>query len=236
MNPKKEQLQIDNFIIVPNAHWNALYFQRELLLKELCTMQPLVIGKLLDIGCGTQPYRSLFTQVTSYTGVDLPNSCHTLPPDTVTYDGETLPFPSNTFDWAMATEVLEHVRRPELLLSSIYDVLRPGGGFFLSVPFLAGVHEPPYDFRRWTNYGLIEELEKAGFEKIEVRPIGNWHTAAAHFLGAYLGHCKTPWWTKYWLPRLVWLIKNNVARLNIEVDRNMCIGWFAIAYKPPLSS
>ncbi len=226
------KLTPDNFLVVPNTHWNALYFQRQLLLEQLYTVEPLVIGKLLDIGCGTQPYRSLFTQVTSYTGVDLPGSCHTLPPDTVLYDGETIPFPANSFDWVMATEVFEHVRRPELLLASTYNVLLPGGGFFMSIPFLAGVHEAPYDFRRWTNYGLIDELERAGFEKIEVRPIGNWHSAAAHFLAVYVGHCKMPWWTRYWLPRLVWVIKNLISHLNLDVPPTMCIGWFAIAYKP----
>lgn len=224
----------DNFLVVPNVHWNNIYFHRKLVLESVLSMQPLVTGDLLDVGCGTQPYRSIFNQINSYAGVDIPSSCHQLPPDTVNYNGEYIPFSPNSFDWVMATEVFEHVRRPELLLASIYEVLRPGGGFFLSVPFLASVHEPPYDFRRWTNYGLIDELERAGFEKIEVTPLGNWHTAAASFMGLYLAHCKMPWWTRYWLPRLVWALKNLIAKLDavIETPDNMCVGWFAVAYKP----
>ncbi len=224
----------DNFLVVPNVPWNTLYFHRKLVLEAVLSMESLVKGDLLDLGCGTQPYRSIFTQIKSYVGVDISSSCHQLQPDTVIYDGESIPFPTNSFDWVMATEVFEHVRRPELLLSSIYEVLRPGGGFFLSVPFLAGVHEPPYDFRRWTNYGLVDELERAGFEKIEVRSLGNWHTAAASFIGLYLAHCKKPWWTRYWLTPLVWVIKNLVVKLDsvIETADNMCIGWFAVAYKP----
>jgi len=224
----------DNFLLVPNAPWNAIYFHRKLVLEAILSMKPLVKGDLLDVGCGTQPYRSVFNQINSYIGVDVSSSCHQLPPDTVTYNGEYIPFSPNSFDWVMATEVFEHVRRPELLLSSIYDVLRPSGGFFLSVPFLASVHEPPYDFRRWTNYGLIDELERAGFEKIEVRRLGNWHTTAASFIGLYLAHCKMPWWTRYWLPRLVWALKNLIAKLDavIETPDNMCVGWFAVAYKP----
>lgn len=231
-----DKLTPDNFLVVPNTHWNALYFQRKTLLEALLTVQPLVKGDLIDIGCGTQPYRSLFTEIKSYKGVDVASSCHTLPPDTLLYNGESIPFPDNSFDWAMATEVLEHTRRPELLLSSVYNVLRPGGGFFLSIPFLAGLHETPNDFRRWTNFGLINELEKAGFERIEVCPLGNWHTAAAHFLGTYVAHCKMPWWSKYWFPRLIWLVKNLIAQSNLEVTPTMCIGWFAIAYKPQIVS
>lgn len=231
---KVKNMPEDNFLIVPNAHWNTVYFYRKLILEALLSMQPLVKGELLDVGCGTQPYRSIFTQVQSYIGVDVLSSCHQLQPDTVTYDGESIPFPANSFDWVMATEVFEHVRRPELLLSSIYEVLRPGGGFFLSVPFLASVHEPPYDFRRWTNYGLVDELERAGFENIEIRPLGTWHTAAATFIGLYLGHCKMPWWTRYWLSRLVWVIKNLIAKLDSVIDTpdNMCVCWFAVGYKP----
>lgn len=236
MNISSEQKNnIDNFIVVPNTHWNTLYFQRKLLLEALLSMQSLVKGDLLDVGCGTQPYRPLFKDVTSYTGIDVINSLHPLPKDTVVYDGQTVPFPINSFDWAMATEVLEHVRQPDILLRSIYQVLRPGGGLFLSVPFLAGLHEEPYDFRRWTNYGLVDELETAGFEKVEVHPLGTWHTSAAHFLGIYLGHWRKPWWTRYWLPRFVWIIRNLVANLDkfsIKINQqNMCIGWFAVAYK-----
>ena len=225
-------MNVDNFIIIPDTHWNSLYFQRKLILEALLSMQPLVRGELLDVGCGTQPYRSLFNNVTSYKGIDVSTSAHPLCPNTVLYDGESIPFPSNSFDWVMATEVFEHVRRPNLLLSSVYSVLRPGGGLFLSVPFLAGVHEPPYDFRRWTNYGLIDELERAGFERIEVRPLGNWHTSAAAFLRLYLASCKKAWWTRYWLPRLTWIVTKLIARLDTEVHQNMCVGWFALAYKP----
>lgn len=225
-------MDVDNFVIVPNTHWNSLYFHRKLLLEAVLSMKPLVKGDLLDVGCGTQPYRSLFEHLTSYTGIDVATSAHSLRPDTVVYDGESIPFPANSFDWVMATEVLEHVRRPDLLLSSVYTVLRPGGGFFLSVPFWAGVHEPPYDFHRWTNYGLVDELERTGFERIEIRPLGNWHTSAAAFIRLYLANCKTPWWTRYWLPRLTWIVSNLIAKLDLEIPQTMCIGWFAVAYKP----
>ena len=224
----------DNFIDIPNSHWNSLFFNRKVVLEALLDVKDSVQGDLLDVGCGVQPYRSLFTHVKSYLGVDIPSSCHPLPPDTIVYDGESLPISSESFDWVMSTEVFEHVRYPDRLLTSVYSVLRPGGGIFLSVPFLAGVHEAPYDFRRWTNYGLINVLEQAGFERVQVKPLGNWHTAAASFLGSYFANCQKPWWTKFWLSRLVWLIKNLIASLDsvVPVSDNMCISWFVIAYKP----
>lgn len=232
----QNNLMVDNFIQVPNIHWNSLYFQRILILESIKNIANLVKGDLLDIGCGTQPYRSLFKKIKSYTGIDVNSSCHELSPDVIIYDGESIPFPPNSFDWAMSTEVFEHIRRPDLLLQSLFDVLRPGGCFFLTVPFLAGIHEAPYDFRRWTNYGLVEELSRAGFERIEVRPLGNWHISMAVFLKSYIGQFQTVWWTKFWLSRLVWIISNIIAKLPAKPLDNMCINWFAIAYKPEINN
>ncbi|WLT38819.1 class I SAM-dependent methyltransferase [Synechocystis sp. B12] len=196
------------------------------------TMIPLIKGDLLEVGCGTQPYRSLFTGLNSYTGVDIESSCHELPKEVTLYDGKTLPFVPYSFDWVMSTEVFEHVRHPDILLQSIFNVLRSGGGLFMTVPFLAGVHEPPNDFRRWTIYGLEEELRKAGFEKVQVCPLGNWHIAMASFLKLYISHVQFPWWTRFWLPRLTWIISNIVSLIPYPCSDNMCVGYMAIAYKP----
>jgi SAM-dependent methyltransferase len=221
----------DNFLNIPDTHWNTLYIHRKLILEALKTMIPLVKGSLLDVGCGTQPYRELFTNITSYTGVDTASSPHLLSSNTKIYDGENLPFPTASFDWVISTEVFEHVRHPDLLFASIFNVLVPGGGFFFTVPFLAGVHEPPNDFRRWTNYGLTNDLQKAGFEKVEVFPLGNWHFAIAFFIRLYCSNIKLPWWTKYWFPRLTWRVTNCIANSKAEVPQTMCVGWFCLAYK-----
>lgn len=43
------------------------------------------------------------------------------------YDGDTLPFPDNSFDYVWSTSVYEHVRKPERVVSETYRILRPGG-------------------------------------------------------------------------------------------------------------
>lgn len=48
--------------------------------------------------------------------------------------GEELPFPDNSFDRIICTEVFEHVLEPVTILKEIYRVLKNDGIFSLSVP------------------------------------------------------------------------------------------------------
>ena len=49
-------------------------------------------------------------------------------------DMQALPFAGDTFDWAMAHHVLEHVADDRRALGELYRVLKPGGRALLSVP------------------------------------------------------------------------------------------------------
>lgn len=49
-------------------------------------------------------------------------------------DIEILPFRDETFDLATANMVIEHVQRPEKLLSEVRRILRPGGEFLFHTP------------------------------------------------------------------------------------------------------
>jgi len=121
--------------------------------------------KWLDVGCGTRPYEHLFPQGV-YFGVDVEESGREVDlklPD-LFYDGKTLPFPDASFDGVISTEVLEHVPDQSLLLLEIARVLRPGGSLILSVPFVYEEHEKPFDFFRFTQFGITELLAKANFE------------------------------------------------------------------------
>lgn len=52
-------------------------------------------------------------------------------------DGQALPFRDGTFDFVIATEVIEHVRYPYKLLREIRRVLKPSGRALLSTPNVA---------------------------------------------------------------------------------------------------
>lgn len=86
-------------------------------------------------------------------------------------DSHTLPFPDATFDVILTTKVLlEHVSRPEATMNEIARVLKTGGHAFLVASFIKMVHQQPYDFFRFTEYGLRHLATNAGLEVMYIKP------------------------------------------------------------------
>lgn len=89
------------------------------------------------------------------------------------YDVCAGPVAENQFDLIIAEQVLEHVLRPDLAVSNIYKMLRTGGVFVVSTPFLLKMHEFPLDLYRWTERGMKELLETARFNVLSTASWGN---------------------------------------------------------------
>lgn len=128
-------------------------------------------GAVLDIGCGNKPYEEMFAgNITSYTGCDVvqsdKNKVDVICPAT------ELNFPARQFDTVFSTQVIEHVDDPAKMLAEANRVLNMNGHIILSAPFTWELHEEPYDFYRYTKYGLRAMLEKAGFEVIDIKANG----------------------------------------------------------------
>lgn len=85
---------------------------------------------------------------------------------------ENIPAGDNAFDTVLLCEVVEHLKNPQIVLRDIRRVLRSSGTLILSVPFLLSIHGDPFDYQRWTGIKLREELEDAGFSRVEIYPMG----------------------------------------------------------------
>lgn|ERR1017187_6247565 len=72
--------------------------------------------------------------------------------------------PQKQFDLIFAEQVLEHVKYPYRAVRNVYRMLRGGGRFLVTTPFLIQVHGVPMDFTRWTEDGLKYLLEEGGFD------------------------------------------------------------------------
>lgn len=126
-------------------------------------------ANLIDVGCGLKPYRELFT-TPSYVGIDIEGGGHSDTAKTVNvfFDGTKIPFPENSFNTLICTQVLEHADDPEKLVNECARVLSPNGRAFFSMPFTYPEHETPYDFRRFTRFEHQRLLTKCGFTDIKI--------------------------------------------------------------------
>ena len=142
---------------------NPFFIARRGLVKNVSAVAGEISGRILDVGCGSKPYKSLFT-FTEYIGVDIENPGHDHASEDVDviYDGKTLPFEANSFDSVITNQVFEHVFHPAEFLAEIHRVLKPGGKLLLTVPFVWDEHEQPYDYARYSSFGLRHLLGKHG--------------------------------------------------------------------------
>jgi SAM-dependent methyltransferase len=119
---------------------------------------------VLDIGGRYQPYRPLLDgRVDRYIAIDLIKT----PLVTVVGNGEMLPFPPETFDMVIVTQVMDLFRDPLTAVRQIHAVLKPGGVLLASLVACAPrfVEE---ELWRFTRPGLSRML--APFAQVEIVP------------------------------------------------------------------
>ena len=153
---------------------NPFFLARRALHLELRRLSKDLSGRLLDVGCGSSPYRALFSHC-AYVGLDIDSpTTRRIGTADLFYDGKTFPIATNSFDSILCNQVLEHVFEPDHFVGEMARVLRPGGKLVLSVPFVWDEHEQPYDYARYSSFGLQALLKRNGFEITRhTRTLGN---------------------------------------------------------------
>lgn len=170
------------------AFYNPLYFTRRELYKAIEILAPQLSGKLIDVGCGTKPYRNHFLNVKQYIGLDIEVSGNSDPKSMVDifYNGKTFPFEDQTIDCVFSSEVFEHIFNLEEIIVEIHRILRKDGLLLATCPFLWPEHEVPYDFARYTSFAIQDLLERNGFEVVTFQKTGNFFTAVLQMQALYL--------------------------------------------------
>jgi len=210
--------------------WNAV---------QACA--PKFSGHLLDVGCGSKPYRQFLLDnkyISQYTGLDIETAIvynEEVKPD-FTWDGINMPFADNSFDTLMATEVLEHCPDPNRIINEMKRVLKPGGLLFFTVPFLWNLHEVPHDEYRYTPFALQRIFKECGMEKAELHAHGGWDMAMAQMIGMWVTATKQGSKRKRWAillnPVMKRLMRNDNKKQPIPFEDGMMInGLYGMAWK-----
>jgi SAM-dependent methyltransferase len=119
------------------------------------------------------------------------------------------------YDIFLADQVWEHLDRPYRATRNIYKMLRPGGYFWVCVPFYVRYHPAPHDNTRWTARGLKNLLIECGFQERNIHALqwGNRDCARRE-----MGHR----WAKV-----------DPATDNLQNDPDFPVMSWALAKKPP---
>jgi SAM-dependent methyltransferase len=139
------------------VQWCRVVMNREIE-RFICSLDCASLDALEISGTGSQGRYNF----RSYQTVNFPD-----------YDICAGPLAREKFDVVIAEQVFEHVLRPDLAATHVFQMLRPGGYFVISTPFLLKVHGAPSDLYRWTEHGMRQLLESTGFAATSVGSWGN---------------------------------------------------------------
>jgi len=134
------------------------------------------LGHTLEVGVGYGVlYSHICKKATSYVGVDLSvqqaKYVQKLGVKGVVADIHSLPFANEMFDSIIADNVLEHAYDPLVALSSLYDLLVPGGKIYAVIPFdfLNNKYSLPMHLWKADRESIRVLFEKVGFEFVSIK-------------------------------------------------------------------
>jgi glycosyltransferase involved in cell wall biosynthesis/SAM-dependent methyltransferase len=201
-------------------------------------ISPFFSGTFLDVGYGIMPYKKMLTGkgswIERYIGLDIETEIYSADVD-LRWDGQTIPLEDASVDSAMATEVLEHCPDPLVVLKEIRRVLKPGGAFFFTVPYIWPLHDAPWDFYRYTPFSLKKLLAEAGFEDLEIRALSGWDASLAQMMGLWLKRAPMEQQRRNEMAQKLWpiyqdLLQTDELPKNPEAGNTMATGWSGLVY------
>ena len=137
---------------------------------------------------------------------------------------------SKKYDNVLFFNILEHLPEYKLAFSEIYRIMKKGGFFIGSVPFIYQIHAAPKDYFRFSKQFFELNLKKYKFKKVKVKSLGfGPFTASYSLLFPYLKYL--PFFSQLCL--LLAYILDSVIQIFVKTDLKEIfpVGYFFIAKK-----
>ena len=150
-------------------------------------------GAVLDAGAGRKRFAPFFNKA-KYYSLEHPNGINQKGMSGIQYDficeldDQSFPVQSEYFNLVYCHSVLEHIFDTRQFLFNIKRVLKRGGCLYINVPFVYYEHEIPYDYFRFTRFGLQRHIRDSGMEVVSIEPSSNAFEGASSFLLMALKH------------------------------------------------
>lgn len=128
---------------------------------------------LLDVGAGTLPNRKYFKNI-SYLSQDVVQNKEGSIKYVCDLNEGIIQIKNSTIDLILSTQVLEHIREPHKVFKEFNRLLKVNGKVFLTTNMCYEEHMIPYDYFRYTKYGLRYLAESNGFEVESIKPQGGY--------------------------------------------------------------
>jgi 2-polyprenyl-3-methyl-5-hydroxy-6-metoxy-1,4-benzoquinol methylase len=143
---EKDALAFDYF-----ADWHPVHKEENRRLHQQIVHQiPKEAQAVLDVGCGgAWLAKELIPQGKKVMSMDISTTNPIRAVELVASENHFglvadvfhLPIQPNSFDCIVASEIIEHVKDPELFLACLFNVLKPGGTLIVTTPFNESIQQ-----------------------------------------------------------------------------------------------
>jgi len=172
------------FLMIQTAERNTAHLASDnvILHRHLIaykTASEMIRGKVLEVGCGEGYGISMLAPVASdYTAIDKFNTTideELKKQHNITFQQMNVPpftgIASDTFDYIVCFQVIEHIQTDKIFVQELYRVLKPGGTLILTTPNIKqSLTRNPWHIREYT----IEQLNAlflTMFRQVEVKGV-----------------------------------------------------------------